>query len=106
MNDDSLNKNLEGYIESFVLEALEYCKPEDEEKIRSYFYDAIIDSMIDNLDEKQLTEIKENMDNMPVLLSKIELFASEVPEMSDIIENYLSDSLAKIKEDPKVLEKE
>jgi len=103
MNDTETDKNLNAYFESYIVEAMGYCEKDDGAKVRDYFTNAIMDAVFDNLNERRLNEIKQNMSDPSKLFGKVEKFAGEVPGMYAIIEGGLETALTNSRRNPSIV---
>ncbi|OGM29569.1 hypothetical protein A2630_01095 [Candidatus Woesebacteria bacterium RIFCSPHIGHO2_01_FULL_44_10] len=108
-----MDQKITAYIEALVLEVLqapwysgleENKKEEIADKLRDYFNTSILDVLIDNLDSKQLQEVKSMMGDMDALEQKLEEYASQIPMLITHIENGLNEAVNKVKTDPNLLQ--
>lgn len=95
---DEINKKIDVYIEGLVLgilahPSLQNLNPQQREeyaqKLRGHFYDLILETAFDQMNPEQIADLKANLDNPPVLASKIEEYSTQIPDLLDDIETRL-----------------
>lgn len=100
---DNLTKNLEAYIDSFVAQIVDSVKDVDANKVRTYLYEVVAETTINNMNEEQLNNIKANLNDQEKLMGLIEDYSSDIPGLTGIIESNLVESVEKVKADPKLV---
>lgn len=105
---DQIDKQINDYIESYVKECLEnvpslaslaeWQKEEVAQKIRSYLYKSMVDTLIDKLDEGQLNQIKDLDFASDEFAQKAELFAAQIPGFYLDLEEKLQKEVEQIKQ--------
>lgn len=93
-----MDKIFEEFIEKLVSECLqgdkfsslsEKEKIETAEKLRDYFYNVVIDSLLDQISEDQLAEIKDLDAKDPKMAEKLTQFAAALPGFGFYLEDKL-----------------
>lgn len=107
-----MDKQINSYIESLVLEVLEspnYATLSQEEKlakanlIREYISTVMWDTGIDSLSEEQLKSLEKIPFTSPEMEEKIEEYSSQIPNFSTKLEEALRVEIDKVKENPQLL---
>lgn len=107
-----MDKKLEGYIDSLVLEILAspnfVSLPEDQKqqfavKIKDHFNNVIFDTLLNNLNSDQLNTLKNLGLSSPQVQLKIEEFSAEIPNFATLLENALKKEIESLKNNPQVL---
>lgn len=100
-----MDKIFENYVESLIQECLKGAKfaylpqrqkKEIEGKIRDHFYSVTINTLIDQLSDEQLLEIKDLEPGNPILVQKFERFAAEIPGFASVLEDKLKAEMDQI----------
>ena len=95
----------ESFVENLVTECLkldkfsylnEQQKKELVSKLRDHFYQLTIETLIDQLSDEQLLEIKDLEPEDPALAQKFEKFAAEIPGFAVVLEDTLKKESDKI----------
>lgn len=104
---DPLEKNIEEYIDGLVNEALgasvfASLSPEQKEEVKNklynHFYQVILDTTIDNLNEEQVSQLEVLDPESPEMEEKIRLFAAQIPNLAQEMEQKLDEEVEKIKQ--------
>lgn len=107
-----MDKKLEGYIDSLVLEILAspnfVVLPEDQKqqyavKIKDYFNNIIFDTLLNNLNSDQLNTLKNLGLSSPQAQLKIEEFSAEIPNFAAVLENALKREVESLKNKPELI---
>ncbi len=102
-----MDKIFEDFLEKLISECLlgarfsylaEKEKKETTEKLRDHFYDVIIDTLINQLSEEQLKEIRGLDSASPKMQEKLSLFAASLPGVGFFLEEKLKKELDRILE--------
>lgn len=107
-----MDKQINSYIESLVLEVLEssnFVNLSQEEKqakanlIREFISTVMWDTGIDSLSEEQLKSLEKIPFASPEMEEKIEEYSSQIPNFSTKLEDTLRIEIEKLKLDPGLL---
>ena len=94
-----MNNIFEEFVEKLVSECFKTAKfeflPEKEkeettQKLREYFYQITIDTLLDQLSDEQFSEIKDLNPRDPKMQEKLEQFAAEIPGFAVVLEDKLN----------------
>lgn len=106
-------QNIDEYLESLVADCLQAPgiinlaqeqKDTFAEAVRDHFSQAILEVLVNRLDEEQFSQI-ENLDpGSPEMVEKIQQLAAQVPGLADDIEKKLQEEVAYIKQNSKLPE--
>ncbi len=95
----------ENFVENLIVECLkldkvsymsEQQKKEIAGKLRNHFYQLTIKTLIDQLSDDQISEIKDLGPEDPMLEQKFEKFAAEIPGFAVVLEDTLKKESDKI----------
>lgn len=107
-----MDKKLEGYIDSLVLEILASpnfaALPEDQKqqyavKIKDHFNNIIFDTLLNNLNTEQLNTLKNLGLSSPEAQIKMEEFSAEIPNFATLLENALKKEVEFLKNKPELI---
>lgn len=107
-----MDQKINAYLDSLVTEVLnspnflnlsEDQKASQAEKIRTYLDGVIIDIIVDNLNEEQLSSLKDIPANTPQMEEKIEEYASQIPFLAEQLEQQLAQAVLDLKQNPQKL---
>ncbi|KKR80516.1 MAG: hypothetical protein UU73_C0002G0054 [Candidatus Daviesbacteria bacterium GW2011_GWA1_41_61] len=102
-----LEKNIDEYIDGLVTQVLSspafnmvslQQQEEMNNKLYNHFYQVILDTTIDNLNEEQISQLEALDPESPQMEEKISLFAAQIPGLAQVLEQKLNEEVAKIKQ--------
>ncbi len=106
--DQKINQYLDNLVKEVLASPGFTSLPEDQriplsEKIRTYLDGVIIDVIVDNLNEEQLSSLKDLSADSPQMKEKIEEYASQIPFLAEQLEQELQKVVTDLKQNPQKL---
>lgn len=103
----NINQGINEYLQSLISECLQApgfmnLSPEQKNnlanQIRAYFDQAVMETLVNRLDEQQFSQIEDLDPNSPEMAEKVQILASQVPGLAQDIENRLRQNTEFIKQ--------
>lgn len=107
----NINQSINDYIQGLISECLQapgFINLSFEQKnqianqIREHFYQAVMETLVERLNEQQFSQIEQLDPNSPEMAEKIQLLAAQVPGLAADMENRLRQDVEYIKQNSRL----
>lgn len=92
-----MDKTITDFINSLVIKCMANPIFKDQkENLEKYFYQVMIETLIDNLSQQQIDQVKDLDIKSPKMQQKLQLFAASIPGFIFILDEKLNSEASKI----------